>query len=93
MSTHPIGQGKRTLGVCMPEERVNEIMMRADKVGVSTARYCRTILIDFLDSGKTVSFAETKKDVDEIKKKIKAGEKAPPRETGAAAKLYGRGGS
>jgi len=53
-----IGKGKKTIGINMKKELVDELEKRADSMHISTSKYCKIILADWLASGKKLKLQE-----------------------------------
>lgn len=58
MATHPIGKGSRTIGINMPKKMADEIEKRANSMQLTTSNYCKIILRQWMDSGKTLTLEE-----------------------------------
>ena len=54
-----IGEGKKTLGINMQKEMADEIEKRADSMHISTAKYCKLVLSDWLASGRKLKLEES----------------------------------
>jgi len=53
-----IGKGKKTIGINMQKEMVDELEKRAASMHLSTSKYCKIILADWLSSGKKLKLEE-----------------------------------
>lgn len=53
-----IGTGTKTIGLNMQKEMAEEIGKRAESMHISTAKYCKIILGQWLDSGQKLELAE-----------------------------------
>jgi len=53
-----IGKGKKTLGINMKTEMADELEERAQSMHLSTAKYCKLVLSDWLASGKKLKLEE-----------------------------------
>ena len=60
MATNPIGKNTKTIGINMSEEIANELERRANSMHLSTSKYCKVILTDWLNSGKKLTLQEKK---------------------------------
>ena len=58
MPTNPVGKGTKTIGLNMPLEMANELERRASSMQVSTGKYCKIILNEWLASGKKLTLSE-----------------------------------
>ncbi len=58
MATHPLGNGTKTIGINMTQEMADEIQARADSMDISTSKYCKIILTNWLASGKKLNLKE-----------------------------------
>jgi len=53
-----IGKGKKTLGINMQKEMADELEKRAKSMHLSTGRYCKLILSQWVESGKKLELKE-----------------------------------
>ena len=53
-----IGKGKKTLGINMQKEMVDELEKRAVSMHISTSKYCKLILSQWIESGKKLELKE-----------------------------------
>ena len=60
MSTNPIGKNTKTIGINMSREVADELEKRANSMHLSTSKYCKVILTDWLNSGKKLTLQEKK---------------------------------
>lgn len=60
MATNPIGKGTQTIGINMPAKMANDLEKRASSMHISKSKYCKIILREWLESGKTLTLAEKK---------------------------------
>jgi hypothetical protein len=60
MSTNPIGKNTKTIGINMTKEVADELEKRANSMHLSTSKYCKVILTDWLNSGKKLTLQEKK---------------------------------
>jgi hypothetical protein len=58
MATNPIGKGTQTIGINMPEKMAEEIEKRANSMHISKSKYCKIVLQQWIDSGKTLKLGE-----------------------------------
>ena len=58
MATNPIGKGKKSIGINMKNEMAAELGKRAKSMHLSTSRYCKVILQQWMDSGKRLELKE-----------------------------------
>ena len=58
MATNPIGNGTKTIGINMPKKMANELEKRADSMHISTGKYCKIVLQQWIDSGKKLTLGE-----------------------------------
>lgn len=58
MATNPIGKGTKTLGINMPQKMASELERRADSMHISKSKYCKMILTNWIDSGKSMTIQE-----------------------------------
>ena len=60
MSTNPIGKNTKTIGINMTRKVADELEKRASSMHLSTSKYCKVILTDWLNSGKKLTLQEKK---------------------------------
>ena len=60
MATNPIGKGTKTIGINMNKKMADELERRAASMHISKSNYCKIILQQWLDSGKTLTLSEKK---------------------------------
>ncbi len=58
MATNPIGKGTKTIGINMSKKMATELERRSNSMHISTSKYCKIILQQWLDSGKKLTLAE-----------------------------------
>ena len=60
MTTNPIGKNTKTIGINMTREIADELEKRANSMHLSTSKYCKVILTEWLNSGKKLTLQEKK---------------------------------
>ena len=60
MSTNPIGKNTKTIGINMAKDMADELEKRANSMHLSTSKYCKVILTQWMDSGKKLMLQEKK---------------------------------
>ena len=60
MGTNPIGKNTKTIGINMTKEVADELEKRASSMQLSTSKYCKVILTEWLNSGKKLTLQEKK---------------------------------
>jgi hypothetical protein len=60
MATNPIGKNTKTIGLNMPQQMADELEKRAESMHLSTSKYCKVILTNWLESGKKLKLQEKK---------------------------------
>lgn len=60
MTTNPIGKNTKTIGINMSKEIADELELRAHSMHLSTSKYCKVILTEWLTSGKKLTLQERK---------------------------------
>jgi len=50
MSTNPAGKGTKTIGINMSKEMAHELEKRASSLKISTGKYCKIILSEWLNN-------------------------------------------
>jgi cyclopropane fatty-acyl-phospholipid synthase-like methyltransferase len=58
MATNPVGKGTKTLGINMSKEMCEEIEARAASMHLSSSRYAKLILMDWMESGRQLTLKE-----------------------------------
>lgn len=58
MTTNQIGKGTKTIGINMNNKIAEELEQRAQSMHISTSKYCKIILQQWLDSGKKLTLSE-----------------------------------
>ena len=58
MASHPVGKDTKTIGINMSEKMADELEKRAESMHLSTGKYCKIILAQWLDSGKKLKLQE-----------------------------------
>ena len=74
MGTNPIGKNTKTIGINMAKEMADELEKRANSMHLSTSKYCKVILTQWLESGNKLTLQEQKQISDS---KIETPHKAP----------------
>lgn len=60
MATNPIGKNTKTIGINMSDKMADELEKRANSMHLSTSKYCKVILSQWLTSGKKLTLSEGK---------------------------------
>lgn len=60
MATNPVGKNTKTIGINMSKEMSDELENRAHSMSLSTSKYCKIILTEWLQSGKKLTLQEKK---------------------------------
>lgn len=60
MATNPVGKGTKTIGINMNSEMADELEKRAKSMQISTSRYCKVILSNWMESGQKLTLQESK---------------------------------
>jgi len=60
MTTNPIGKNTKTIGINMAKDIADELEARAHSMHLSTSKYCKVILTEWLTSGKKLTLQEKK---------------------------------
>ncbi len=60
MATNPIGKNTKTIGINMSRKMADQLEKRASSMHLSTGKYCKVILGEWLKSGKKLTLQETK---------------------------------
>jgi len=58
MATNPIGKNTKTIGINMSEKMADELEKRAESMHLSTSKYAKIILQQWLESGKKLKLQE-----------------------------------
>ncbi|VGO20014.1 hypothetical protein [Pontiella sulfatireligans] len=58
MATNPIGKNTKTIGINMQKDMADELEKRANSMHLSTSKYCKVILTEWLSSGKKLTLQE-----------------------------------
>ena len=58
MPTNRVGKGTKTIGLKMPMKTAKELERRAKSMGVSTGKYCKIVLFNWLASGEKLTLSE-----------------------------------
>ena len=58
MATNPIGKDTKTIGLNMSAEMADEIEKRASSMHLSTSKYCKLILMEWMSSKKKLKLEE-----------------------------------
>ena len=58
MATNPVGKGTKTIGLNMPKKMATTLEKRAASMHISTSKYCKIILQQWIDSGKKLTLKE-----------------------------------
>jgi len=56
--TNPVGPGTKTIGINMQKKMATDLETRAKSMHISTGKYCKIILQQWLDSGKKLTLKE-----------------------------------
>lgn len=59
MATNPIGTNSKTIGINMSKAMAKDLEERAASMQISTGKYCKIILGDWLASGKKLTLKES----------------------------------
>jgi len=60
MATNPIGKDTKTIGINMKTDMADELEKRANSMHLSTSKYCKVILTQWLESGERLTLQENK---------------------------------
>ena len=60
MASNPIGKGTKTIGLNMPKQMADDLEARASSMHLSTSKYAKIILQQWIDSGKKLTLQEKK---------------------------------
>lgn len=58
MATNPIGKGTKTIGLNMSAKMADDLEKRADSMHISTSKYCKIVLQQWIDSKKKLTLGE-----------------------------------
>lgn len=58
MTTNPIGKDSKTIGINMSKKMADELEKRADSMHLSVSKYCKLILMNWVESGKKLKLQE-----------------------------------
>ena len=58
MATNPIGKNTKTIGINMSTKMADDLEQRASSMHLSTSKYCKVILQQWIDSGKKLKLQE-----------------------------------
>jgi len=58
MATNKMGPGMKTIGINMDNKMADELEKRSGSMHISKSKYCKIILQQWLDSGKTLTLSE-----------------------------------
>ncbi len=58
MATNALGPGTKTVGVNMNQKMAAEVEKRAKSMNISTSKYVKNILQQWIDSGKKLTLSE-----------------------------------
>jgi hypothetical protein len=58
MATNPVGKGTKTIGLNMSTKMADDLEKRADSMHISTSKYCKIVLQQWIDSGKKLTLGE-----------------------------------
>jgi len=58
MATNPIGKDTKTIGINMDKKMADELEERANSMHISTSKYCKLILMDWISSNKKLKLQE-----------------------------------
>ena len=58
MTTNKVGRNTKTVGLNMPSKVAKELERRAKSMGISTGKYCKIVLYNWLASGEKLSISE-----------------------------------
>jgi hypothetical protein len=58
MATNPVGKNTKTIGINMSQKMADELESRAESMHLSTSKYCKVILTEWLKSGKKLKLQE-----------------------------------
>ena len=55
MATNPVGKGSKTIGINMPQNMADALEDRAESMCLSTSKYAKIILQQWIESGEEIS--------------------------------------
>ena len=58
MATNPIGKNTKTIGINMAQDMADELEKRANSMHLSTSKYCKVILTEWINSGNKLKLQE-----------------------------------
>ncbi len=58
MATNPVGKDTKTIGINMNKKMADELEQRANSMHLSTSKYCKLILITWIEGGKKLTLQE-----------------------------------
>jgi hypothetical protein len=58
MATNAIGKGTKTIGINMSAKMADDLEQRASSMHLSTSKYCKVILSEWMKSGKKLKLQE-----------------------------------
>lgn len=58
MATNAIGKGTKTIGINMSQQMADELEKRASSMHISTSKYCKLILMDWINSKRKLKLQE-----------------------------------
>ena len=58
MATNAIGKGTKTIGINMSAKMADDLEKRATSMLLSTSKYCKVILSEWMKSGKKLKLEE-----------------------------------
>jgi hypothetical protein len=58
MATNPIGKNTKTIGINMQKDMADELEERAESMHLSTSKYCKVILTEWMRSGQKLTLQE-----------------------------------
>ncbi len=58
MATHPVGKDSKTIGINMSKKMADRLTKRANSMHLSTSKYCKVVLQQWLDSGQKLVLKE-----------------------------------
>jgi hypothetical protein len=58
MATNPIGKNTKTIGINMSKEMADDLEERANSMHLSTSKYCKVVLFEWIKSGKKLKLQE-----------------------------------
>lgn len=58
MAGNPVGKGTKTIGINMSQKMADELEKRATSMHLSTSKYCKVILTEWMNSGEKLKLEE-----------------------------------